>query len=137
MTRFLMSLDESVDLIFAALRSAHAGETYISRVPAVRIVDLASAMAGEREIETRFTGIRPGEKVHEVLVSEEEAPRTTARGEHLVIGPILPELRTPDGDEPFDRREFSSADEVVQGEELQALLARHNMTAGEGAGVAP
>lgn len=136
MTRFLMSLDESVDLIFAALRSAHAGETYISRVPAVRIVDLAGAMAGGRDIEMRFTGIRPGEKVHEVLVSEEEAPRTTARGEHLVIAPILPELRTPDGDEPFDRREFSSADEVVQGEELQALLARHQMTAGEGAGVA-
>src|SRR5205085_4644600 len=116
MTRFLMSLEEAVDLIFEALRSAHPGETYIPRVPAARIADLAAAMAGEREIEMVYTGIRPGEKVHEVLVSEEEAPRTALRGERLVIAPVLPELRSPDGEEPFDRREFSSADEVVTGD---------------------
>ena len=95
MTRFLLSLDEAVDLIFAALRSAHAGETYIPRVPAARIVDVAAAMAGDRDIEMRYTGIRPGEKVHEVLVSEEEAPRTTVRGEHLVIAPICPSFAFP------------------------------------------
>lgn len=135
MTRFLMSLDESVDLIFSALRTAHRGETYVPRVPAVRIVDLAEAMAGQRDIEIRYTGIRPGEKVHEVLVSEEEAARTSLRADNLVIGPILPELREESDDEPFDRREFSSADEVVSGPELEALLARHRITAGEGAGV--
>jgi UDP-glucose 4-epimerase len=137
MTRFLLSLDEAVDLIFAALRSANAGEMYIPKVPAARIADVASAMAGDRDIEMRYIGIRPGEKVHEVLVSEEEASRTTVRGEHLVIAPILPELRAADGDEPFDRREFSSADEVVSGPELQALLARHRVTAGDGVGVRP
>lgn len=137
MTRFLLSLDEAVDLIFAALRTARAGETYIPRVPAARIADVAAAMAGEREIEMRYTGIRPGEKVHEVLVSEEEGPRTTVRGEHLVIAPILPELRADGGEEPFDRREFSSADEVVEGADLQALLARHGVTTEQGARVAP
>jgi FlaA1/EpsC-like NDP-sugar epimerase len=135
MTRFLLSLDEAVDLIFAALRSAQRGEAYIPRVPAARIADLAAAMAGDRDLETRYMGIRPGEKVHEVLVSEEEAPRTTVRGEHLVIAPILPELRATPGDEPFERREFSSADQVVQGAELHALLTRHRVTASEGAGV--
>jgi UDP-glucose 4-epimerase len=137
MTRFLMSLEESVDLIFAALRSARAGETYVPRVPAVRIVDVATAMASGRHLEMRYSGIRPGEKVHEVLVSEEEAPRTTIRDENLVIAPILPELRLPNDDEPFERREFSSSDEVVQGAELQALLMRHRVVAGEGAGVMP
>lgn len=135
MTRFLMSLEESVDLIFSALRAARRGETYVPRVPAVRIVDLAQAMAGERKFEIRYTGIRPGEKIHELLVSEEEAARTTVREENLVIGPILPELRAQNDDEPFDRLEFSSADEVVTGPELSALLARHRITADEGAGV--
>jgi UDP-glucose 4-epimerase len=133
MTRFLLSLEEAVDLIFTALRDARPGETYIPQVPAARIVDLATAMAGDREIEMQYTGIRPGEKVHEVLVSEEEASRTSVRGEHLVIGPILPELRSEGGDdEPFDRREFSSADEVVEGAELQALLDRHGVLATPG-----
>jgi FlaA1/EpsC-like NDP-sugar epimerase len=136
MTRFLMSLDESVDLIFSALRSARRGETYVPRVAAVRIADLAHAMAGEKAIEISYTGIRPGEKIHEVLVSEEEAARTTIRTENLVIGPILPELREQPDEEPFERREFSSADEVVTGPELHALLARHHITAGEGAEVA-
>jgi FlaA1/EpsC-like NDP-sugar epimerase len=137
MTRFLLSLDEAVDLIFAALRSANAGEMYIPRVPAARIADVAATMAADRDIEMRYIGIRPGEKVHEVLVSEEEASRTTVRGQHLVIAPILPELRVAGSDEPFDRREFSSADEVVTGPELQALLVRHRVTAGDGAGVRP
>jgi FlaA1/EpsC-like NDP-sugar epimerase len=135
MTRFLLSLDEAVDLVFAALRSAHPGETYIPRVTAAKIADVAAAMAGDREIEMRYMGIRPGEKVHEVLVSEEEAPRTTIRGEHLVIAPILPELRAATDEEPFDRREYSSADDVVSGSDLQALLARYGVTAGDGAGV--
>jgi FlaA1/EpsC-like NDP-sugar epimerase len=138
MTRFLLSLDESVDLIFSALREAHPGETYIPQVPAARIADLAAVMAADREIEMHYTGIRPGEKVHEVLVSEEEAPRTSVRGEHLVIAPILPELRAEGGDgEPFDRREFSSADEVVEGADLRALLARHGVLGGVRAEAAP
>src|SRR5207248_205957 len=57
MTRFLLSLEEAVDLIFAALRWAHPGETYVPRVPSVRIADLATAMVGEQAIEMRYTGI--------------------------------------------------------------------------------
>jgi FlaA1/EpsC-like NDP-sugar epimerase len=130
MTRFLLSLDEAVDVVFEALRAALPGETYIPLVPAARIADVAAAMAGEREIEMQYTGIRPGEKVHEVLISEEESPRTQSRGDILAISPILPELRsaTPDG-LPFDRNEFSSADEVREGPDLLALLRRHGVTA--------
>ena len=49
-----------------------------------------------------------------------------------MIGPILPELATPEQGEPFDRREFSSADEVVGGDDLTALLARYGVVAGTG-----
>ena len=93
MTRFLLSLDEAVDTVFAALRCGRAGETYIPRVPAARMVDVAAALIGDRDDRDRVHGIRPGEKIHEVLVSEEEAPRTYERGDYLAIQPILPELR--------------------------------------------
>jgi FlaA1/EpsC-like NDP-sugar epimerase len=123
MTRFLLSLDQAVDTVFEALRTGLQGETYIPLLPAVRISELARAMIGEREIEVSYVGIRPGEKIHEVLVSEEEASRTEARGSHLAISPLLPELRSSEpGAEPFDRREYSSADEVVAPERILELL---------------
>ena len=61
-------------------------------------------MIGERDIETVVTGIRPGEKVHEILVSEEEAHRTSERAGHYVIEPMLPELQHSTGPRPLDRR---------------------------------
>ncbi len=128
MTRFLLSLEEAVDTVFAALRDARQGEAYVPWVPAARIVDVARALIGERPVEIAYTGIRPGEKIHEVLVSEEEAPRTYRRGEYLAILPILPELRPaePEG-EPFERREYSSADEVADPATVAELLRRHRM----------
>src|SRR5580704_18334454 len=72
MTRFLLSLDEAVDLIFAAVRKAKRGETFIPRVPSARMVDVAAALIGNRKIKLEVTGIRPGEKLHEILISEEE-----------------------------------------------------------------
>ena len=60
MTRFLLSLDEAVDTVFAALRDGQPGETYVPRVPAARMVDVAAALIGDREIEIEYIGIRPG-----------------------------------------------------------------------------
>jgi UDP-glucose 4-epimerase len=132
MTRFLLSLEEAVDTVFAAMRGATAGETWIPRVPSARVVDVASALIGEREIEIEYVGIRPGEKVHEVLVSEEEAPRTYERGSYLAVGPILPELRPGDPEgTPFQGREYSSADDVVDASSVAELLRRHQMLPGD------
>jgi len=131
MTRFLLSLEEAVDTVFAALRAAQPGETYIPRVPAARMVDVARAMIGDREIEIEYMGIRPGEKTHEVLVSEEEAPRTYDRGEYLAIQPILPELRPGEVDgEPYQGREYSSADDIADAGAVRELLERHGMLPG-------
>jgi UDP-glucose 4-epimerase len=128
MTRFLMSLDEAVETVFAALRSGHSGETYVPRVPTARVVDVARALIGERSIDIEYMGIRPGEKIHEVLVSEEEAPRTYARNGYLAILPILPELRPAQIDgQPFEGREYSSADGLVDAQAVRALLESHDM----------
>ena len=131
MTRFLLSLEQAVDTIFAAVREARRGETYIPRVPSARVTDIAGALIGERKIETVVTGIRPGEKVHEILVSEEEAHRTTERGDYYCIEPMLPELLEGDGPENPLGREYSSADNVMTREEVAALLERHELMVGD------
>jgi UDP-glucose 4-epimerase len=127
MTRFLLSLDEAVDLIFAAVRGARRGETYIPRVPAARITDVARALIGERPIETVISGIRPGEKMHEILVSEEEAHRTVRRGEHYVIAPILPELQAEPPAGRALQNEYSSADDLLDYAGVVDLLRRRRL----------
>ena len=72
MTRFLLSLDHAVDTVFAALSEARPAEIYVPRVPSATMVNVAAALIGHREIPIKVTGIRPGEKIHEIMVSEEE-----------------------------------------------------------------
>ena len=127
MTRFLLSLEQAVDTIFAALRDAARGEIYIPRVPSAKVTDVAAALIGDRKIETVITGIRPGEKIHEILVSEEEAHRTVERGDYYVIQPMLPELLPADKiDNPIGH-EYSSADSVMTRAEVTELLRRHKL----------
>lgn len=92
MTRFLMSLDHAVDCVFAALCHGRTGETFVPRMPSATILNIAKAMIGQRRIDIQTTGIRPGEKLHEVLVSEEECRLCYCRGNYFVIRPMLPEL---------------------------------------------
>lgn len=128
MTRFLLSLDEAVDVILAALRSARRGETYIPRVPSARIVDIAAALIGNRPINTVVTGIRPGEKVHELLISEEESHRSTRRDPYYVIAPILPELHGGEPDGEALGKPYSSADDLMTAEDARALLMQRGLT---------
>ena len=126
MTRFLLSLDKAVDTVFAAVREGKRGETYIPQVPAARVVDAAQALMQlqNKEVEMVFTGIRPGEKVHEIMVSEEECFRTSERNGFYVIHSILPELRGESGGfEPALNGEYSSANDNISIPELQKLLA--------------
>jgi len=127
MTRFLLSLDRGVDTVFAALKEANRGEIYVPCVSSARIVDLVEVLIGDRPIETTVIGIRPGEKVHEILVSEEEAHRTIERGGYYVILPMLPELRASAEVESPLGREYSSADSVMTKAELTDLLRQHRL----------
>ena len=127
MTRFLLSLDQAVDTIFAAYKEANRGETYIPRVPTARVIDIATALIGDRPIETVVTGIRPGEKLHEILISEEESHRSVDRGSYYAILPMLPELS--DGQEYTAalHDEFSSADNLMSPEEVVDMLRHHRL----------
>ncbi|TVM34447.1 polysaccharide biosynthesis protein [Oceanidesulfovibrio marinus] len=128
MTRFLMSIDEAVDTVFAAANGALRGELYIPIAPSGTVLDLAHALIGDRDIRVDIVGIRPGEKLHEILVSEEEAFNTVRRGDYYVIRPMLPELRSSDETEEIAlSSDFSSKDSVVPIDEVRALLDKHSM----------
>ncbi len=123
MTRFLLSLDRAVDTVFAVLERGRPGDTFVPRVPAARIVDLAKAMMGEKELSIEFTGIRPGEKIHEIMVSEEECFRTRDEGKYYAIQPMLPELRDSNDSETALDGEYSSKDDNLTVEQIKSLLA--------------
>lgn len=127
MTRFLLSLDDAVNTIFAAVQGGLPGETYIPQVASALVLDVAKAMIGKRSIEMRIVGIRPGEKVHESLVSAEEAERTVERDGYYVIHPMLPELRQPQNGSRYLGREYSSADNIMTLEETERLLSREGL----------
>jgi FlaA1/EpsC-like NDP-sugar epimerase len=127
MTRFLLSLHDAVDLIFAAVRDARPGETYVPRVPAALVTDVAKALVGDRGIPIEVIGIRPGEKVHEILISEEEANRTVERRGYYAIGPMLPELQHDERPAPVLTGEYSSGDEVQSYDATLELLRRHQL----------
>ncbi|HVF31203.1 MAG TPA: polysaccharide biosynthesis protein [Pyrinomonadaceae bacterium] len=123
MTRFLLSLDRAVDTVFEAIRRGKPGQTFVPKVPAANIVDLAKAIMGDKDLPIVYTGIRPGEKVHEIMVSEEECFRTIEQGDYYVILPVLPELR--DGVEFVQalEGEYSSRDNNISIPALRDLLA--------------
>ena len=127
MTRFLMSLEQAVDLIFAALLDANAGETYIPRVPSATVQNIAHALIGDKKIKVDTIGERPGEKLHEILISEEECRHTVSRDEFYAILPMLPELSGTDEAKIVLSSEYSSGDEIASLEETVSILRSHNL----------
>lgn len=85
MTRFWITLDEAVDLVFKALDESKGGETYISKIPSFKITDLAKAMLSD--VKLKEIGIREGEKLHEVMVTEYDSFYTYEYKNHYIIYP--------------------------------------------------
>lgn len=85
MTRFWITLDESVELVMKSLAEAQGGEIYVPRIPSMKIVDLARAVDPECHFKT--IGIRPGEKLHEALLSQDEARTAKSFGDIYVVMP--------------------------------------------------
>jgi UDP-glucose 4-epimerase len=131
MTRFLLSLDKAVDTVFAAISQGFRGETFIPKVLAAKIIDVAKALMGDKDLPINFTGIRPGEKIHEIMVSEEECFRTVERGEYYVILPVLPELRGKNEILTGLENEYSSKDNNISVEDLKELLGNANEEIGQ------
>jgi FlaA1/EpsC-like NDP-sugar epimerase len=128
MTRFLLSLNQAVDTIFDAIKQAKAGEIYVPKMSSVTIYNIAKALIGEQDIEIKIVGIRPGEKIHEILVSEEEIHHTRRSGDYYVICSMLPELQKKQSikERPL-AKEFSSADDVHSLKDTIALLEEHGL----------
>ncbi len=127
MTRFLLSLDEAVDIVFAALEEGEPGETWIPKTTSALVTNIALALIDGRRIEVKFVGIRPGEKIHEILVSEEEAYRTIEHNRYYAIKPMLPEICDDASGTGVLTAEYSSADNVMSLSETVALLQARNL----------
>ncbi|PTB18080.1 UDP-N-acetylglucosamine 4,6-dehydratase (inverting) [Trinickia symbiotica] len=92
MTRFLIDLGGGVDLVLRAIEHAEPGEIFVPKIPSTKMMDLVKAFPGSPE--ARVVGIRPGEKLHEVLISEDEGRHTYDMGTHFVIVPEFDDRRS-------------------------------------------
>jgi len=87
MTRFWITLDEGVDFVMRSFERMQGGELFVPKIPSARIVDLATALAPE--LAQRQVGIRPGEKLHEMMISRDDSSHTLEFSRHYVITPAM------------------------------------------------
>jgi len=88
MTRFWITLEQGVRFVIRCIEQMYGGEVFVPKIPSMSIMDLAQAIAPDCEIEQ--VGIRPGEKLHEVLISEDEARHTLELDDMFVVQPVHP-----------------------------------------------
>lgn len=123
MTRFFLNLDKAADIIFDALKYAKPGEIYIPIVPSAKIVDLAEIMIGGRkDIKIKYTGIRPGEKIHEILISEEEMNYVYKNRDYYVIQSNLPELQNVKIKKIVLSQNYSSGNSIMSKSDLKKFI---------------
>ena len=87
MTRFMITLDEAVGLVWHAVSDMKGGEIYVKKIPSMKVIDIANAIAPESKIE--IVGVRPGEKLHEQMIGSEDAPFTYEYEDHYKIVPAI------------------------------------------------
>ena len=87
MTRFMITLEQSIDLVWSAIFEMYGGEIFVKKIPSMKIVDIAKAIAPEAKI--NVIGIRPGEKIHEQMIGLEDAPHTIEYQNYYKILPTL------------------------------------------------
>ena len=92
MTRFMITLDQGVELVWHAFEDMVGGEIYVKKIPSMSVVDLARALAPQCKLEV--VGIRPGEKLHEQMIGEEDAHYTFEYPEHYKILPVINDWST-------------------------------------------
>lgn len=121
MTRFLLTLDEAVDTSLQALEHGLPGEVVVPRADAAYVGDIAAVMAKHANVEVKVVGIRPGEKLHEIMVSEEEVPRAREVSRWYHLRPMLAGLQVAEGPVALGA-EYSSATATVSSERLEQRL---------------
>lgn len=127
MTRFLLTLDDAIDLVMYATDNAVGGETFVKKAPAALIVQIARVLCAQAGVpaEYKVIGKFPGEKIHEILITEEELDRTEDKGDYFTIRPwwrreVSHELRD----------EYSSGNEILRDDaQIGALIDRADRSA--------
>jgi UDP-N-acetylglucosamine 4,6-dehydratase/5-epimerase len=125
MTRFWITLDEAIDLVIDSLDRMEGGETFVPKIPSMRVIDMAKALAPDADHE--IIGVRPGEKIHEVLLTEDEARVASAFEGYFAIYPQFPFWRQDDyprGEAlpPGFRYSSDRNDEWLDADDLRVLL---------------
>jgi len=128
MTRFWLTLEQGVRFVLHCIENMHGGEVFVPRIPSMKILDLAEAVAPGCEIEV--IGIRPGEKLHEAMVSRDEARHTLRLGDKYILQPNYPwwdEEHWAEGDCLPEGFEYTSDknDEWMTIEELRKIIGKH------------
>jgi len=131
MTRFFLTLRDAITLLFKASEVSIGGEIFVMTMPTCRIIDLAEVLieaSGKRDVSIIEAGIRPGEKIHEILMSEFESRSTVVYDEQYLV--ILPTLNMPELKERYRRftpvtfNSFSSNQNLISKEDIRAILHR-------------
>ncbi|WP_281889205.1 SDR family NAD(P)-dependent oxidoreductase [Paenibacillus sp. YYML68] len=129
MTRFFLTQQEAISLLLKATVEGRGGEIFVMKMPTCKIIDLAQVLAeqmGTPSLNIRELGIRPGEKIHEILYSEYEAQSTVLYDEDYLV--ILPTLPIPGLNEAYTNcpkvevSEYSSAYSLMSNEEIREML---------------
>ena len=136
MTRFMITLEQGVDLVWHAFEDMEGGEIYVKKIPSMNIVDIAKAVAPEAKID--IVGIRPGEKLHEQMIGEEDAMYTYEYTEHYKILPAIHNwsvspLRIKDGKLVSEGFSYTSSNnkEWMTQSELQEWIKSNQKKIGE------
>ena len=131
MTRFFISKQQAIELIFKALKYGHGGEVFVPRIPSFKITDLIHALQDKIGITTpiEVIGLRPGEKIHELMINETEVPRTYVKEDLYIITPSVSADETRKAYAQHGRKltlndlhEYSSGTSLLSKEDLIALL---------------
>lgn len=131
MTRFNITLDEGVDMVLHAIEHAWGGELFVPKIPSYRIMDVAEAIGPD--CEHRVIGIRPGEKIHEEMITASDSFNTYDLGKYYVILPTVPNFKIPDFLDHFSAQPITPGFSYNSGENtewesverLRALIRLH------------
>lgn len=122
MTRFMLTFGDASDLVLYAMESMKGGELFVKKAPSAFIKDVArvlAEMAGRPEHEIRFIGQFAGEKIHEILISEEEMTRCEDDGDYFTVWPWSPQAV-----KAVEAAEYCSRDHVIGDAQIRELLLR-------------
>ena len=124
MTRFWISIEQAVKFVMDSFELMQGGELYVPRIPSMKIVDLANAVAPGAELEE--IGMRPGEKLHEEMISADDSRRTVIVGDRYVVKPVAAEwgYKEPRGEQMAEGRAYqSNTNEMwMTAEDIRILL---------------